>query len=338
MGAGNDERSSLLHQLLRRSDAATSPAGGHVDDESLVMFVDGTLSAAERAAVVDHLADCGDCREMVRALMAGDEPSAVADRSWTSKLRQAATWRMALAASVFVALGGTVWLLASRGPGLSEQDVYREVSMLLRNRDFQRAQERLDRAHRNGIDSDRLQSLAAMSTAEVPGPLGLEAAGSLTEFGFGIGGLAARGADPPGLPRKRLAAYDSLSAVDSPSLEVRLNKGYLLLATNRPEQALQQFETLIREDANLPHAWLGKGIASFVLGDYQAAERAFERCLQLDKTNVAARLNLAMTLAEQNRYEDELRVWESLPLEAWPPTQRHNVQREIDRLRQFRLR
>jgi hypothetical protein len=45
-----------------------SPPPGHLSDERLAGFIDGTLSSADRAAVESHVADCPVCRaELVAA-------------------------------------------------------------------------------------------------------------------------------------------------------------------------------------------------------------------------------------------------------------------------------
>jgi CHAT domain-containing protein len=57
---------------------------GHLDDETLAAFVDGTCDAAERARVVAHLASCDGCRELaaeVTRFAAASAPASAASRS-----------------------------------------------------------------------------------------------------------------------------------------------------------------------------------------------------------------------------------------------------------------
>ncbi len=52
---------SALDQLAREQRAA---AGVHPDADVMTAFCEGTLTSAERTRVMDHLARCGDCRDV----------------------------------------------------------------------------------------------------------------------------------------------------------------------------------------------------------------------------------------------------------------------------------
>lgn len=45
--------------------AAIAASVSHPPDEQLAAFIEGGLPPDERTAVVQHVADCGDCREVV---------------------------------------------------------------------------------------------------------------------------------------------------------------------------------------------------------------------------------------------------------------------------------
>ena len=61
--------------------------GGHIDEDSLSAFVEGTLNARESDSIVSHLVDCGFCRHATAELIrldlafAEEETSAIADTS-----------------------------------------------------------------------------------------------------------------------------------------------------------------------------------------------------------------------------------------------------------------
>jgi len=74
----------------------------HPEAEDLGRFVEGTLDDPERAAIVDHIADCDDCRMLIVDAAEFIEPEKVERHSNS-------TWWMGIAASLMlVALIGTL--------------------------------------------------------------------------------------------------------------------------------------------------------------------------------------------------------------------------------------
>lgn len=94
----------------------------HPDAEDLGRFVEGTLEEPERAAVVEHLADCDDCRILVvdaSEFFAKEHPvDLVDDRGVVAQSNGSARWWMAAAAAVAIAVGG-LWLVDARQDRLS---------------------------------------------------------------------------------------------------------------------------------------------------------------------------------------------------------------------------
>src|SRR5215471_16665335 len=61
-------------QIVSERLRAASSAVGHPDPDVLTAFSECSLRKSERAAVVEHLARCGECREIVAlALPASDQ-------------------------------------------------------------------------------------------------------------------------------------------------------------------------------------------------------------------------------------------------------------------------
>ena len=57
----------IVHDRLRAGlPTGTGPEGPHPDPDVLTAFAEQALSAAEREGVLQHLARCGDCREISR--------------------------------------------------------------------------------------------------------------------------------------------------------------------------------------------------------------------------------------------------------------------------------
>ena len=63
--SGGDE-----HRTSGANARARLSLSGHLDPGQVARMVDSTLAAAERPAVLGHLADCAECREEVRAVRA----------------------------------------------------------------------------------------------------------------------------------------------------------------------------------------------------------------------------------------------------------------------------
>jgi tetratricopeptide (TPR) repeat protein len=79
----------------------------HPEAEDLGRFVEGTLDESERAAIVDHLADCDDCRMLVV-----DAAEFVEEPAKTESGR----WWMGIAAAVVIAVSVASFWYASRDP------------------------------------------------------------------------------------------------------------------------------------------------------------------------------------------------------------------------------
>ncbi len=86
----------------------------HPPAEDLGCFIEGTLDDEARAAVVEHLADCDDCRITVVDATAFADPAAF-DEDLIVKQRPAAggRWWAAAAAAIAIAVGG-LWLVDAR--------------------------------------------------------------------------------------------------------------------------------------------------------------------------------------------------------------------------------
>lgn len=102
------------HEMDRRS--------GCPEIETLAAFVDGRLESAELSAVVEHLADCDACRELVaecRALVGELGPAGVEAPAGVQPLRRfAPRWVWGLAAVLAVASVGLGYFLMAKAPAV----------------------------------------------------------------------------------------------------------------------------------------------------------------------------------------------------------------------------
>jgi len=79
----------------------------HPEAENLGRFVEGTLDEPERAAIVQHIADCDDCRMLVVDAAEFIEPAKTESHKW---------WMGIAAAAVLVAVIGTLTYHQRRDP------------------------------------------------------------------------------------------------------------------------------------------------------------------------------------------------------------------------------
>lgn len=77
----------LIGRYLASRNSTSPSESGHVDEDSLSAFVEGTLNARESDSIVSHLVDCGFCRHATAELIrldlafAEEENSVIADTS-----------------------------------------------------------------------------------------------------------------------------------------------------------------------------------------------------------------------------------------------------------------
>jgi hypothetical protein len=85
----------LLDRYLASRNRQSEAAAGHIEEDSLSAFVEGTLNKRESESIVSHLVDCGFCRhataELVRLDLAFAEeniPTAIKGSSEPSKISE----------------------------------------------------------------------------------------------------------------------------------------------------------------------------------------------------------------------------------------------------------
>jgi tetratricopeptide (TPR) repeat protein len=308
----------LLRNLLAADEASKSrpePAV-HPDEESLVLFAHAALSAAEREAVIAHLDQCNTCRQTVSRLLRLEEEQ-VGEQTTVAPVAATARWTtvrltaLALAACLLVAVGIAI-LSPGSGRQLADARFYDQAKAQLELGQFDRAQETIRAAEKDGVRSDWLLSLNAQAERRLPATIALSVAGRLTQFGYDTSGTMTKEFQPLPISEGAQKALDVLSAAHKQELETLLNRGHALLSLGQAKPALEVFEQATRLDPQSAYARLGRGMASFMLDDYAAAEHDFREALRLDPKLIAAEINLAMTLAEEGRRGDAVEIWRKL--------------------------
>ena len=291
------------------------------------------MEGAAREELLRHLDRCDSCRRVASLLMSlppGEEEQTVgAPQSVQWSWRQIAS--LAIAACLLVTVG-----LLFFPRGTSEVAAYEESLRLLKSGRFTEAHDLVALAAEQGIESDRLRNLDAQALRKMPDPNALAYAGRLTDFGFDVTGAIARdpAAEAGGEVEKAAAV---LRAAGSTSPEVILNRGHVLLAQDRPDEALSEFETACRSAPQNPLAWLGRGLANYMLDKMTEAEADFRHAIGLDPENIAARVNLAVMLGATGKTAEALKAWQSLLDRSLTRRDREMAQNAIEYLRQNEL-
>ena len=333
-----DSPQPLLKGLLALSNAGTT-SGEHPDDETLAQFVTADLTAAERDALIEHLADCDHCRRIVAAAVGVDHSTEPVAVSFASAKTQAAapkrlsvSWVLATAAGLLLLVGGISWIVTSGG---SEAAVYRRALAALEAGRFDEARSDLDQAIAGGNSSPRLRSLLAQAHRQMPRALALAHAGRLSDFGIEIGGIVAR--DPAQWPhRQGIQQAEAALAAAGDEPAVLLNRGHLLLSRGDTRGAAEQLAKAERLAPNDPFVLLGQGIVAYLQDDFARAESAFRRAAELAPENTAAQMNLAMTLQEQGKRVEAIDAWKNvLARDDVEAEDREKISREVATLEEM---
>lgn len=303
----------IVRELLHRSEAAKAGARADqdLDYERLALLAEGHLSPDDADQLLKELALDDEARRTVSMAMTLGEPSVrLAGTGWRHAVSKERLLTWAVAASLVV--GATLLFLPGRGDGpqLAERRAYDKTVELLKQGDFEQTRRAVQTARDAGTDSPRLRNLEAQAVLEVPAATSLAAAGDLPSFGHEISGVISRSPAPAAAIRNREAALELLERIDDDPA-VALNRGYVLLALDRIEEARSIFESATTQSPSDPLAWLGLGLASYLDDDFPTATTAFERAAQLDRQSLVARINLAMSLTESGRLDEALAVWQS---------------------------
>ncbi len=349
MATDAPEHDRLVARLLgaiERAAEQTPSSDHHPDEETLALFALGELSGTERAELVRHLSECAACRQTAGSLMSWPEITQSVSsghekpRAVWGVTRSLAWVGLAAAASLLVAVGFLV-RVSDRGVigvATTEGEAYGRAVRLNEQGRFDEARTVVADAARRGIESDRLRSIDAQAVRRLPGTIALAYAGRLTDFGFEIGGATARSAAAgPSSGR----AQEALGVLARSSLDddaITLNRGHAFLSLQRPREALTEFQRVAQRSPGSALARLGEGLAFFALADYPHAEDAFRASLRLDPEQKAARINLAMTLAEEGKIDDALASWEEVLERSHGLTDedRRAIEQEVDVLRAAR--
>jgi Flp pilus assembly protein TadD len=123
---------------------------------------------------------------------------------------------------------------------------------------------------------------------------------------LGLGRTSYRSGDPA----EAAQHYRTALTYAPDSVDARYGLGKALLASDRPEAAIEQFDRLIAEEAADTRPYVAKGVALDMVGRHAEAQAVYRSGLELAPMNVALRTNLGLSLALSGDYKTALRVLE----------------------------
>lgn len=97
------------------------------------------------------------------------------------------------------------------------------------------------------------------------GPIALAYAGRLSDFGYEPGGIVARDAQDAARGNRAKRTLEQLQRADSGDVGMLLNRGHAWLTLGRLERAQADFDAAIKLAPANALAWLGRGLAHFML-------------------------------------------------------------------------
>lgn len=313
MDRADKSEDKVLKRLLAATDRAVEPSPAeHLSDETLALFAEGALEGAEREAAVSHLAACTPCRQVAAMLL--EEPREMVvlrpSRSWLTP--QAVSW--ALAASLLIGVSAVVLVHNAGHSGPGPADVAKVQPLPV--------------PPVQSHETPPVGRPPENALAGGPGGNFLDAAGRLTDYGYGFDGLLQREFhDPFAGQVKELEALP-----EGHDLQSMCNRGQRLLAWGRAKDSAQVFAEATSKFPDSAAAWLGAGLAAFVAKDPAKAVNDFQRAVELDPRNRAARINLAIALEAQGDRTAALAAWKQMLADKLSPADEGHIREQIEAL------
>ncbi len=100
--------------------------------------------------------------------------------------------------------------------------------------------------------------------------------------------------------------FNSLQSTFKDSINFNLALGRHNLRLNKPKEALNNLNLVIKKDSTSAQLYSDMGYAHFMLKSYDNAYISFEKALKIDSTEIIAINNMSNVLAQQNKWSEAL--------------------------------
>jgi tetratricopeptide (TPR) repeat protein len=148
------------------------------------------------------------------------------------------------------------------------------------------------------------RSTEALALARKALPLFPEDAAIHKNYGAALLRLGKRDGFRPGQLEELLAHLDKAVELEPDDLGARNNLGFAMIAANRPQNAVAQFQHVLRADLHNADALVGLGTAQSALGDRAAARNSFAAAIREDPDRAEAHYGLGMVLADSGALDE----------------------------------
>lgn len=108
-----------------------------------------------------------------------------------------------------------------------------------------------------------------------------------------------------------LARFEEAIAVAPDFIEALTNRGGVLMALNRPDEAIRSLDLALALNPDMPEAWNNRGNALSVLGRHEEAVKSFDRVLALRPRLIEALINRGTALLTLHLIEDAFASYEA---------------------------
>lgn len=248
----------------------------HPEAEDLGQFVEGTLNESERAVIVQHVADCDECRMLIVDAAEFSEPAKAESRSW---------WMQIAASLILVAVIGGFTFNHFRDPLAKVEKSYAQVPSrplearlsgfsYTPRRNMRGAGDEADpmldimkgdaaavaeltgndakTVHARGIALLLIETDPKKSLADLQAAVDSEPNNAKYQSDLAAALITAGERDPSMLPAA-LAACDRALRIDPNSPDALFNRAVALQALGRPD-AVAAYETYLKIDPSSPWA------------------------------------------------------------------------------------
>jgi hypothetical protein len=245
----------------------------HPAAEDLGRFVEGTLDDAARAAVVEHIADCNECRIVV-------VDATVFRQTNVAKATPALTWWLSVAAAVVVLIAAGTFVSNARrdplAPLAASYQVQKSRPVEARLSGFPYAPRSVTRGPADETDDEHLKMEGAASDI-----LELRGDDPKTLHAKGIANLVV------GNRGEAIAQLSSAAAKDSRNARYWSDLAAAQLSNHDAVHALTSTDRALALDANLAEALFNRSLAAQEL-DRPDAVAAFRNYLAHDSSSLWA--------------------------------------------------
>jgi tetratricopeptide (TPR) repeat protein len=103
---------------------------------------------------------------------------------------------------------------------------------------------------------------------------------------------------------------NSLLSVETEAIQKHLIKGYELLTQGKPQEAIEEFKIVIKEDPSNPDGYGGIGDAYSAMAEFKEAIEYYKKAIERAPDNAQLYSNLGMVYSYEGDNETAVKMWQ----------------------------